>query len=187
MIAALILAAGASTRFGSPKQLARLRDETLLDRAVRTAGQAELSPIIVVLGAHAQEIRSVCHLSSAHVVLNPAWESGMASSIHCGMEALALHSHPVAGCIVMTCDMPAVTAEHLRRLANHKEIVASGYAGRRGVPAFFPASIFHALAILEGDLGARELIQAAPAVDLPHGDLDIDTVESWQRASALFG
>src|SRR5712692_459157 len=98
-VAALVMAAGASSRLGSPKQLVRLGAETLLERAVRVAREAGCSPVVVVLGALAD----------------------------------------VDGCVVMTCDMPAVTVSHLQVLMSTGEMVASSYAGRRGVPAYFPA------------------------------------------------
>lgn len=75
----------------------------------------------------------------------------------------------------MTCDQPTVTPEHLRALAASSETAASFYAGQRGVPAFFPAADFPQLLQLTGDSGARALLQHATSIDLPGGELDIDT------------
>lgn len=171
--AAVVLAAGASTRFGSPKQLARLGGETLLERAVRVAREAGCSPVVVVLGASAAQIRAECLLGDAHVVVNDDWATGMGGSIACGVRAL----DDVDGCVVMTCDMPAVTSAHLRLLMVSGEVAASAYAGRRGVPAHFPASRFDELLRLRGDKGAHELLRAAKSLELPGGELDIDTPE----------
>ena len=171
--AAVVLAAGASTRFGSPKQLARLGGETLLERAVRTARDAECSPVVVVLGASAAQIQAACLLGDARVVVNEDWPSGMGGSIACGVRTL----HDVDGCVVMTCDMPSVTSAHLQRLAASGEPTASAYAGRRGVPAYFPAAMFGELLKLHGDAGARELLRAAKSLELAGGELDIDTPE----------
>lgn len=171
--AAVVLAAGASTRFGSPKQLARLDGETLLERAVRVAREAGCSPVVVVLGASAAQIQTECSLSDAHVVVNDDWATGMGGSIACGVRAL----HEVDGCVVMTCDMPAVTSAHLQRLATSGGLAASAYAGRRGVPAYFPAAMFDELLKLHGDAGARELLHAAKSLELTGGELDIDTPE----------
>jgi len=171
--AAVVLAAGASTRFGSPKQLARLGGETLLERAVRTAREAGCLPVVVVLGASAARIRAECALGDAHVVVNDDWATGMGGSIACGVRVL----HDVDGCVVMTCDMPSVTSAHLRLLMASGGLTASAYARRRGVPAYFPAAMFDELLKLHGDAGARELLRRARSVELPGGELDIDTPE----------
>jgi CTP:molybdopterin cytidylyltransferase MocA len=172
MIAAVVLAGGASTRLGEPKQLIRIAGETLIDRAIRTAREAGCAPVVVVLGAASEAIREQCELSDAVVVLNDTWEEGMASSIRVGMAAV----HGAEGVVLMTCDQPAVTADHLRKLAATGEVMASAYAGRRGVPAYFPASSFPALMQLTGDAGARELLRHAATVELAGGELDVDTV-----------
>ncbi len=181
--AAAILAAGASTRLGEAKQLARLGGETLLERAVRTAVEAGCEPVLVVLGARAEKIRSACDLRGAQIVLNPDWQSGMASSVHAALAALPAEGD---GLVLLACDQPAVTAEHLRRLmaAGGENAVGSRYAGRTGVPAYFPAILFGELARLSGDQGARSLLSQSPAIDLPGGELDVDTAEDLARAQA---
>lgn len=187
-IAAIILAAGASTRLGRPKQLALLSGETLLVRAVRIAQEAGCSPILVVLGADADRIRTECQTPHAQIILNENWRDGMASSIHTGIEALhnLSQKNPIGGLILMTCDQPAVTPAHLRALAASGEITASAYAGRPGVPAYFPVSSFAELVHLTGDSGARDLLRVARAISLPHGELDIDTPEALAEAQKLF-
>ena len=175
--AAVVLAAGASTRLGSAKQVARLDGETLLERAVRVAREAGCSPVVVVLGAAAASIRAGCSLGDAVVVVNEDWASGMGSSVGCGVQALGY----VDGCVLMACDMPAVTAAHLRELGASGEVTASYYAGRRGVPAYFPADLFGELMQLRGDAGARELLSSARAVELAGGEVDVDTVGDLER------
>jgi CTP:molybdopterin cytidylyltransferase MocA len=118
------------------------------------------------------------------VVLNDEWAEGMGSSVRTGVNAL---DNSVDGCIIVTCDMPAVAPSHLRELMHQGEITASRYAGRRGVPAYFPATAFDALTQLHGDAGARELLKNANAVQLPNGELDIDTAEDLLRAREIFG
>lgn len=184
-IAAVILAAGASRRLGSPKQLAMLGDETLLERAVRVARAAGCSPVIVVLGAEHQRVSAGCQLGDAITVLHNDWEQGMGSSIALGVQAC--ETKEVAGVVVMTCDQPAVTAGHLRRLMAQSVAKASRYAGRKGVPAFFPAQYFDELKELSGDVGARKLLRSAEVVDLEEGELDVDTPEDLERARELFG
>ena len=181
-VAAVVLAAGASSRLGSPKQLVRLGEENLLERAIRVAREAGCEPVVVVLGASAEAIRSHCSLGEAQVVVNEGWASGMGGSIGVGVGAL----QDVDGCVVMTCDMPAVTAEHLRLLMGG-EATASSYAGRKGVPAYFPAGVFGELMALRGDVGARELLVGARAVELVGGELDLDTVGDLERVRGMFG
>jgi CTP:molybdopterin cytidylyltransferase MocA len=183
VIAAVVIAAGASTRLGEPKQLVVIAGETLLERAVRTAREAGCSPVVVVLGASAEVIRERCDLGGAVVVVNPGWEEGMASSIRIGVGAVG----GADGVVLMTCDQPAVTAEHLLALTAAGEVMASEYAGRRGVPAYFPAASFSALTELTGDAGARELLRSAATVELVGGELDVDTAADLAAAVRLFG
>jgi molybdenum cofactor cytidylyltransferase len=182
-VAAIVLAAGASTRLGSPKQLAVLGGETLLERAVQAAAEAGCAPVVVVLGASAAEILAGCSLGEAMVVINADWDEGMAASIGCGVAAV---DGWVDGAVVMACDQPAVTAAHLRVLMDGDEVTASAYAGRRGVPAYFPAAVFEDLLELVGDVGARDLLRSARAVELPGGELDVDRVEDLAQVRAAF-
>jgi CTP:molybdopterin cytidylyltransferase MocA len=117
--------------------------------------------------------------------MNAHWSEGMATSIAAGIRRVDPDPN-VEGCIVMTCDMPAVTPEHLRRLMRTRYVRASAYAGRCGVPAYFPREVFHNLTELRGDEGARALLKGAQSVELEGGDLDIDTVEDLSRARRLF-
>lgn len=187
MIAALVLAAGASTRLGQPKQLAILGGETLLRRAVRVAREAGLHPVIVVLGASHAEILAQTDLTDAMAVLNGEWQQGMSSSIRLGVRTLELTAKDAAGVVLMACDQPAVTPEHLNLLTASAQVKASHYGGRNGVPAYFPRQWFHQLANLTGDQGARSLLLQAPFIELPHGELDIDRPEDLACARELFG
>ena len=183
MTAAVILAAGASTRLGEPKQLVRLGGETLLERAVRVAREAGCEPVVVVLGAEAERVLAACDLRGARVVRNEQWREGMASSVRVGVAA----ADGADGVVLMTCDQPAVTAEHLRALMVSGAVTASAYSGRRGVPAYFPASCFAELMRLTGDAGARELLREASVIDLPGGELDVDTEADQSKAMKRFG
>ena len=151
---------------------------------MRVAAQGGCSPILVVLGASSEAILAQSSLAPAEVVLNPDWEEGMASSIRVGIRAL---SPNIEAALLLTCDQPTVTTAHLRRLSSEAsmEPVASRYAGRHGVPAYFPANTFAELLQLSGDQGARHLLAAARAIDLPGGEIDVDTPESLGRARAI--
>jgi molybdenum cofactor cytidylyltransferase len=186
-IAAVILAAGASSRLGELKQLVLVGEETLLERAVRVAREAGCRPIVVVLGAEYVQVLGNNLLGGAVPVVNNAWKEGMASSIRLGVRALEKVARDAEGVVLMTCDQPAVTAEHLRLLMNQGEVKASRYAGRNGVPAFFPKRYFKNLMELKGDAGARELLVGACYEELVDGELDVDTAEDLARARELFG
>jgi CTP:molybdopterin cytidylyltransferase MocA len=184
--AAVVLAAGASTRLGQLKQLVRLGEETLLERAVRLAREAGCSPVVVVLGAEYVQIGNSL-LGDAVPVVNDRWEEGMASSILLGVQTLGFVAKEAEGVVIMTCDQPAVTAPHLRALMGADEVMASHYAGRNGVPAYFPSSQFGELMKLRGDAGARELLRTARSVELPGGELDVDTTDDLNRMHKMFG
>ena len=182
-VAALVLAAGASRRLGEPKQLVRLDGEALVERMVRVCYEAGCSPVVVVLGASAADVREKCVFGDTAVVMNDEWDEGMGSSVSRGVRALP---PDVKGCVITTCDQPAITAEHLHALMASGELTASAYAGRRGVPAYFPLRMFAELMNLRGDAGARQLLKDAKALELANGELDIDTPADLERARRLF-
>jgi molybdenum cofactor cytidylyltransferase len=179
---AVILAAGASTRLQEPKQLVMIGRENLLERSARVAAEAGCLPVVVVLGFSAELVRKSCDLGGSEVVINEDWAEGMGTSIGIGIRSLI----DVEGAVVMTCDMPAVTASHLRELVTTGETAASFYGGRHGVPAYFPKSAFPLLAELRGDAGAKDLLQSARTVDLPGGESDVDTLQDVHQARERF-
>ena len=179
----VVLAAGAATRFGSPKQLVRLNGRPLLhlavSRAVEVAGQA----VTVVLGANAADLAPLLRHTPAAVIVNRDWAEGMGSSVRAGILRVPATADAV---MLMLADQPAVTAEDLRRLVGTWRrqpqcIVAAHYAGVAGVPAIFPREDFTALAGLRGDAGARALLkrggERVVRVPLPAAAIDIDTPE----------
>lgn len=190
---AILLAAGASTRLGRPKQLLRLPafgGETLLGRAARLASEAGAAPVYIVLGAFHQEIRNQADLGACRVLINPDWVEGMASSLRLGIHTVRQESPTASGALLMVCDQPALTAEHLRAmLARHRAhplpIIASAYAGRVGVPVLTPAAQFNNLLALQGDQGARAILRTGNAmveeIPLARGEWDIDTLDDLAR------
>lgn len=183
----MVLAAGASTRLGEPKQLVLLGDETLLERSVRIALESGCSPVVAVLGANHVHVLNNSSLMNVETVINEDWAEGIGSSIRLGVQTLQIESKDVEGVILMTCDQPAVTAQHLHLIAAKNEIKASRYAGRNGIPAYFPAIYFGRLTTLCGDVGARDLLVDARFEELPGGELDVDTHGDLERARILFG
>ncbi len=183
-IPAIILAAGASRRLGQPKQLVRCEGETLLERAIRMAGESGAAPLIVVLGANREQISSFVKLDCATTIFNPHWEWGIASSIHAGLEAVEGLSPELQGALILPCDQVRLSADHLRALISafvleaHLSIAASTYADVLGIPAVFPRAAFPELMALEGDKGARALLLNPPClvIEVPFagGEIDID-------------
>ncbi len=188
-LAALVLAAGASTRLGQPKQLLYFQGELLVKRAVRVAREAGAHTVFVVLGAHYQPIFQ--ELSTVdppvRVLLNQGWHLGMGNSIALG--AAAAERDEADDLLVLTCDQIHVTAEHLRllvRASRRDHVVASLYAEHRGVPALFPEFSFQALQALRGDRGARDLLQQEDVLSVPFplGYVDVDTPEDLDALNA---
>lgn len=186
---AIVLAAGASRRFGSPKQLVRIDGRplmhTVVSRAVEIAGHS----VLVVLGANAAELAPLLRHSPATVVINRDWEEGIASSIRAGILRLP---GACTGAMLMLADQPAVTAEDLRRLAGTwlrqpTYIVASLYGTTVGAPAIFPSVYFRDLLELRGDRGASALFHRNPdrvvRVPMENAALDIDTPEDLLRVT----
>ena len=181
MTAAVVLAAGASRRLGRPKQTVVLGGEMLVERVVRVALEAGLSPVIVLQD---RELLDRLKATGAEVLLNRRWFEGMATSIVAGVEWAGARG--ADGVVILACDQPGVTAGHLRDLcAQPDRTTGSLYAGRVGVPAYFPASAFPQLMQLQGDTGARQLLQSAASVPCEALALDIDTPEDLEQAEQL--
>ncbi|HMG84250.1 MAG TPA: nucleotidyltransferase family protein [Terracidiphilus sp.] len=185
-VVAIIVAAGASSRLGQPKQLLPVDGEPLLQRAVRCALEAGAGPVLVVLGAYRERIEKAVELGATTVVANAEWEEGMASSIRAGVRAVD-EGAGVAGVLLMTCDQPRITAKHLLQMLEEFDAhegtmpIASTYGGVRGTPAIFPRAMFADLLALRGDRGARGLLAktSLPIVEIPleGGEVDIDRPE----------
>jgi molybdenum cofactor cytidylyltransferase len=189
-IAALIIAAGSSSRLGQPKQLLVFAGETLLQRAIRLPLEAGAKPVFVVLGAHREQIEPRVDFHGTKIVFNGNWQEGMASSIRIGIQALKAEAPDAGGVLLMICDQPAVTAEHLGRMLavfrrNPTNAVASEYAGKRGIPVIFPSHAFSELLELRGDQGARGLLsdpeRTVIELRLENGDIDIESPEDLSR------
>jgi CTP:molybdopterin cytidylyltransferase MocA len=181
-VAAVVLAAGASRRLGRPKQAVVIGGETLLERAVRVAVEAGLQPVIVVV----RDAGVADGLDRCVVVVNSLADEGMASSIRCGVSRV--EELGAAGVVVMACDQVLLRAAHLRELcAEAGRVTGSGYAGKVGIPAYFPAAKFSELKELQGDVGARGLLRAtAPVMDEGLA-LDVDTEADLVRALSAAG
>ena len=194
-IGIIILAAGASRRFGGQaKQLLSVDGKTLIRRITETATAAAVSEsIVVVLGANQELIRDELTNLPVQLIDNPAWAEGMSTSLRVGLTALT-HCEPIpTAIVVLLCDQPLITPDLIRQLvAVHaetgKQMVACRYTGGVGVPALFAQSVFADLRALEGDKGARYLLQQRADdradVDFEPAAIDLDSwadVEKWEN------
>lgn len=189
-IGAVILAAGPSSRMGTPKQLLQFRGQTLVRRAASAAVGAGCRPVVVVTGAHATATRKALSGLGVRETENKKWASGMSSSIRAGIEDIAKLDSKIDAIVLMLCDQPFATEDLIASLiAAHREmgrsIVASKYSGSYGVPVLFGKSHFAKLTTLEGEAGAKCVIQNnldhAHFVNFPAGEIDIDTPEDLAR------
>lgn len=187
-VAALILAAGEASRMGQPKQLLPYKEGTLLSHAIRQAIEAECSPVIVVLGAHAEQIQpSLAELPVA-IAINENWRSGMGGSIRVGLHRLKDLDLEVSAAFILLSDQPLVTAAHLKAMRRQKEsakteIVAAQYKGTLGVPALFDRSVFPKLESLPDDKGAQRVLHSknigVVPYDLPEAAIDVDSPDDF--------
>jgi len=189
-VATVVLAAGGSSRMGSPKQLLRIDGITLVRRAAETALASRCQRVYVVVGAAAEAVRRELSELSLEVIENPDWEEGLAGSIRAGIEAVQAGRPEFDAAILAPVDQPWIHAALLDRLievfaGGGQEIVACTYAETVGAPALFARRHFADLTRLSGDRGAKSVLQAREAevarVPFPEGATDLDTPEDYQR------
>jgi molybdenum cofactor cytidylyltransferase len=196
-IAGVVLAAGASTRFGQPKQLLDWKGQPFVRAVASTALEAGLSPVIVVTGANGERVERAVEDFPVTTVRNAEWQSGQASSIRAGLRLLAdipsAVQPTVGGAVFLLADQPQVNTSVLRALvAMHAQdlspIVAPMVIDRRANPVLFDRLTFADLMTLEGDVGGRAVFQKHPVEYLPwHDDrllLDVDTPEMYRRLTS---
>lgn len=173
-----MLAAGAATRFGAPKQLADLDGMPLLEHVLRTMTAAPVGRVVVVLGAGADEVAMAVDLHGAEPVVCARWEEGQSASLACGLAELA-------GCeavVVTLGDQPRVSPDAIRRVIsarNGAAAVRATYNGTPGHPVLLERELFAQLRNVSGDKGARNLLLSVNVLDVPCDDLgggeDVDT------------
>jgi molybdenum cofactor cytidylyltransferase len=188
-VAGLILAAGAATRMGGPKQLLDWDGRPLVRVAAETALAARLNPVLAVVGSAQAEVVAALAGLPVQCVANPDYAAGQSTSLRVGIAALPPEVEAV---VVLLGDQPFVTAAIVERLvvewrASASPIVAPIYAGQRGNPVLFARAIFPELLAIRGDQGARVVLAANPArIHLvPFDDArplaDIDTPDDYER------
>jgi molybdenum cofactor cytidylyltransferase len=178
LIGGLVLAAGAATRFGAPKQLAELDGRPLLEHALRAITAAPVGRVVVVLGSGADEVIASVDLHGAEAFVCSRWEEGQAASLACGLAELAT----CEAVVVTLGDQPRISTDAIRRVIaarNGAAAVRATYGGAPGHPVLLERELFEPLRNVSGDKGARNLLLSVQVLDIPCDDLgggeDVDT------------
>jgi len=178
LIGGLVLAAGAGTRFGAPKQLAELDGMPMLEHSLRAMRAAPVGRVVVVLGSGAEEIVARVNLHGAEPVVCARWQEGQSASLACGLAALA----SCEAVVVTLGDQPRMSPDAVRRVIAARggaSAVRATYGAEPGHPVLLERDLFEALRDVSGDKGARNLLLSRNVLDLPCDDLgggeDVDT------------
>jgi CTP:molybdopterin cytidylyltransferase MocA len=185
-VAGLLLAAGAGRRMGRPKALVEVDGEPLVRRGVRLLADGGCSPVVVVVGAAADEVRALC--TGVQVVEAPDWATGMAASLRAGLRAVRGDA-----CVVALVDQPGVTAAAVERLrAAHRDGrpgAVAAYDGRPRNPVLLDRAVWAQVAAAAvGDEGARAWLRRHPEQVVAVDCTDVgtpDDVDTPQDLAAL--
>lgn len=185
---AVVLAAGAARRFGGSKQLAVLNGEPLVRRALKTAERVLGEYVVLVVGSGWQAVHEACAPLLGYLVRNDDPDGGLAGSLAAGTRAIETAAD---GVLLLLADQPLIDETHIENLIrawnrSAAQITCSRHAGTDGPPVIFPRRYFAELQTLEGDRGAKALLQRHAdnvlALHCPEAALDVDTVDDLQRA-----
>lgn len=189
MAGLIILAAGESSRLGSPKQLLKYKGETLIRRSIRAGHDAGCKPVIVVLGAYSDLIEKSIITDDAIRTYNHGWKEGICSSIRTGVSQLLDMDPEEEETFIMLCDQPKVDGILIRKMIQEKRktgkgMVACAYDGTFGVPVLYHKTYFSELLALKGNKGAKKILLSHPnevaTVPFPSGVIDIDTIDDYK-------
>jgi molybdenum cofactor cytidylyltransferase len=189
-IAGIVLAAGAATRFGGPKQLLDYHGQSFVRKVAQTGLEAGLSPVIVVTGAHAELVEAELHDLPVVVIHNPDWQQGQSTSVKTGLNALPANT---GGAIYLLADQPQVTPHVIgalveRHAATLARVIAPLAGDRRANPVLFDRATFGDLHAIRGDSGGRVLFTKYQVEYVPWHDesllLDVDTEDDYRNLLA---
>lgn len=185
-IAILILAAGSSSRMKTPKQLLRIGNNTLLGVTVEHALKSKAQKVFCVLGANSEKIKPSLTKYDIEIILNSNHKKGLSTSITKGIEHILSYSYNAV--LIMLADQPNVDSKYLNTLIdalkrNPNKIIASKYKESYGVPAIFPSEFYDGLSQLNGDKGAKTLLNSnldnIKGIEANPILFDIDTQEDY--------
>lgn len=189
-IAILILAAGGSSRMGSPKQLLKWKGSNLINHTISKAIKLKAKYIFVVLGANVDLIKPEIEHEEVRIVINHDWENGLGSSISESMNFIFKSKLDIDGLLILLADQPLIEYDHYLKLINSffpgkKSIVATKYKDNNlGVPALFDKFYFNELRNLNSDFGAKQVISKYAKIVISNENeksrFDIDTPQQYQ-------
>ena len=187
-IGLVLLAAGASTRMGTPKQLLPYQGRSLIRYTAEVALASVCRPIVVVLGASAELIEPELAQLAVQVVKNPQWHQGMSSSIRVGVKAIAQMA-PLDAVVIALGDQPLISAAIINGLVERYQrrhaIIACEYSGTIGVPALFSRCLFPELINLKGTAGAKGVLKkhadSVLTIQVPEAAVDLDTPADYEQ------
>ena len=165
----------------------------MLQSTIETAKRSTSDKVVVVLGAHSEAIQKIIP-SDVISVVNTDWQHGMGSSIACGMQTLLESGNKFTAVLIMLADQPLIDSQYLNTLLatfqdKDREIVATDYNGKAGVPALFGSKYFNQLGNLDAEFGAKELLARnffdIHLLDAGSKTLDIDTDEDYDKLNQL--
>jgi len=186
----IILAAGNSSRLGKPKQMLSFKGRTLLATTIAAAEETAYEPVILVLGAFAEEILTAHQNLNINYIINDNWQQGMSTSIAAGLAKIADLDPTIENVIIAVADQPFITPAIFEALVTEKEssgknIVGSRYAETIGTPVLFNKQYFKELMSLKGDSGAKQIIKVnsedVTTVAFELGNIDIDTETDYHN------
>lgn len=193
-IATLIMAAGSSSRMGEPKQLLKWKDTTLIETAISTVLELHCANIMVILGAHYHKIKPIIENYAVKTVYNKNWKKGLGNSIAFGVNHIK-NNYQVEGVLVVLADQPLIHSTYLKGIldifeTDKNQIIATNYQNRKlGVPALFDKSYFQELSSIDGDKGAKSILEKYSDVvittTLATNVFDIDTEEDYKKLKEL--
>lgn len=182
----IVLAGGKSNRLGQPKQLLDIQGKTMIQHVTDMALKAALGPVIVITGAHADQLPLI---PNVHIVHNSEWEEGMAASIRKGINYTKNVYPEIDGLIILVADQPYLHSAILREMAdlqkkNDYVAVAAAYKDQLGTPVLFHHTLWSELLLLKGDSGAKRILKKIKdkigIVQFEKGIFDIDTIEDYE-------
>lgn len=193
-ISLILLAAGESSRLGTPKQLLMYKGKNLLQHTIDLTQAMDMDTVLV-LGAYIGQILNQVNTYDMNVVQNIDWREGLASSVRCGLKHVLSLNPETEAVILILCDQPLLTAETLHQVlekfhTSGNPIIHCDYGDASGPPALFHKSMFPYLLQLQGHDGAKKLVKQFPEkvalVDFPDGKWDIDTAEDYDLINQNF-
>lgn len=187
--AVLLLAAGSASRMGTPKQLLKWKNTTILENAIHVVRQLKVEHTVVVLGAHYETIISNINEGNYMIVKNKHWDQGLGNSIAFGVRYIQESFAEIENILIVLADQPLIDFNFLNRMVkqhslNKNQIVCTAYKNRKlGVPAIFNKIYFKELMQLNSDQGARNILKkySEELIYIDGEDLiqDIDTIDDY--------